>query len=130
MTKINQIYKCSICGNMSEVIHTGIGKLACCGKDMIIISGETKSEWQEKHIPFIEKDGNKISVKIGSIPHPMTPEHYIEWIEIITEHRTYKKFLNPDPSRPDQPIAIFDIDAKIISARGYCNIHGLGKIDF
>ena len=130
MTKTNQIYKCSICGNMSEIIHTGIGTLSCCGKDMILMLDETKLEGQEKHIPFIERNGNKITVKIGSTEHPMTPEHYIEWIEIITEHRTYKKFLNPYPSRPDESIAIFDIDAKIISARTYCNIDGLRKIDF
>jgi superoxide reductase len=57
----------------------------------------------------------------------MTPEHYIEWIEVITAHRIYKKFLNPDPLRPDQAIAIFDIEAEIISARAYCNLHGLRK---
>ena len=57
----------------------------------------------------------------------MTPEHYIEWIEIITAHRTYKKFFNPDPARPDQPIAVFDIEAEIICARAYCNVHGLWK---
>ena len=97
---------------------------------MELMSDEAKPEWQEKHIPVVEIEGNKVTIKIGSIAHPMLPEHYIERIEVITENRTYKKFLNPDPARPDQPIAIFDIDVKIISARAYCNIHGLRKTDF
>jgi len=121
--KRDQIYKCNVCGNMIEVIHVGIGTLVCCGKNMVLVPDEIKTELQEKHIPTIERDGNKITVKVGSVIHPMIPEHYIERIEIITAHRIYKKFLNPDPSRPDQPIAIFDIDAEIISARAYCNLH-------
>lgn len=115
---------------MTEVVHTGAGTLVCCGKEMVHMTDEVKPEisW-EKHIPTIEIDGTKVTVKIGAIEHPMTPEHYIEWIELITENRTYKKFLNPDPAKPDQPIVIFDIDAKIIGARGYCNLHGLRKAD-
>lgn len=92
---------------------------------MELMSDETKSEGQEKHIPVIEIEGTKITVKVGSIAHPMLLEHYIERIELITENRTYKKFL--DPKKPDEPIVIFDVDAKIISARAYCNIHGLWK---
>ena len=129
MTKINQVYKCPICGNIVEVVHDGAGTLVCCNKEMILMSDDIKLEGKEKHIPVVEKKGNIISVKVGSIDHPMTPEHYIEWIEIITEHRTYKKFLNPNQTRPDQPIAIFEIDAEVISARAYCNLHGLRKID-
>lgn len=114
---------------MTEVIHTGVWTLVCCGKEMELISDETKLEGEEKHIPVIKIDGTKVTVKVSSTEHPMVPEHYIEWIEVITKNRTYKKFLNPDPARPDQPIAIFDIDAKIISVRVYCNIHGLWKTD-
>lgn len=113
---------------MTEVIHTGGGTLVCCGKDMELMTDEVKAEISgEKHIPIVEIDGTKVTVKVGAIEHPMTPEHYIEWIEVITENRTYKKFL--DPTQPNQPIAIFDIDTKIISARAYCNIHGLRKAD-
>ncbi len=130
MTEKNQIYKCSVCGNMIEIIHTGAGTIVCCGKEMILMTDEVKSEISgEKHIPVVEIDGTKVTVKIGSIPHPMTLEHYIERIEIITKNRTYKKFLNPDPTKTDQPITIFDIDAKIIAVRGYCNLHGLRKTD-
>lgn len=92
---------------------------------MELMSDDIKPEGQEKHIPVVEIDGTKVTIKVGSIPHPMLPEHHIEWIELITENRTYKKFL--DPAKPDQPIAIFDIDAKIVAARAYCNIHGLRK---
>ena len=94
---------------------------------MELMSDEAKPEWQEKHIPVVEIEGNKVTIKIGSIAHPMLPEHYIERIEVITENRTYKKFLTPNPARPDQPIATFDIDAKIIAVREYCNLHGLWK---
>lgn len=116
------------------MVHTGIGTLVCCGKDMILMSDEPKPEWQEKHIPVIEQEGNKVTVKVGSVPHPMlapdtvagTAEHYIERIEVITENKTYKKFLDP---AADQPEAIFDIEEKIIAARAYCNIHGLWKTE-
>ncbi len=111
---------------MTEVIHTGAGTLVCCGKDMLLMTDEVKPEISgEKHIPVVEIDGTKVTIKVGAIEHPMTPEHYIEWIEVITEHRTYKKFLTPD----DKPIAIFYIDAKIIAIREYCNLHGLRKTD-
>jgi superoxide reductase len=115
---------------MTEVLHPGAGTLVCCGKDMIHMTDEVKPEISgEKHIPIVEIEGTKVTVKVGSIAHPMTPEHYIERIEVITENRTYKKFLNPDPARPDEPIAIFDIDAKIIAVREYCNLHGLRKAE-
>lgn len=113
---------------MTEVVHTGVGTLVCCGKDMILMNDDVKPEIStEKHIPVLERDGNTVTVKVWSVAHPMTPEHYIEWIEVITAHRTYKKFLNPDPARPDEAIAIFEIEWEVLSARAYCNLHGLRK---
>lgn len=126
MTQKNQIYKCSICGNIIEILHPGAGTLVCCNKDMLLMSDEVKPEGEEKHIPVIKKEGNKIIIKVGSISHPMTPEHYIERIEIITTHRTYKKFFTPT----DEAQASFEINEDIISARAYCNLHGLRKTDF
>lgn len=123
MTQLNQIYKCNICGNIVEVLHTGVGELVCCGQPMELLIGKTKDVGQEKHVPVIEKTETGIKVRVGSIPHPMEKEHYIEWIEIIADDRVYKKFLKPG----DKPEAEFEIDVEKIEAREYCNIHGLWK---
>jgi len=121
MTKQKQIYRCNICGNIVEVLHTGAGELVCCGQPMELLKEKTEDVGQEKHLPVIEKIENGVRVKVGSIPHPMEEKHYIEWIEIIADGRAYRKFLKPG----DKPEAEFEIKAEKISARTYCNIHGL-----
>lgn len=125
MTQLKQIYKCSICGNIVEVLHPGQGQLVCCGQPMELQIERSQDEGKEKHVPVIEKIENGIKVKIGSIPHPMEQEHFIEWVEIITGDKSYRKFLKPD----DSPEAEFLLRAEIadISARIFCNIHGLWK---
>jgi len=123
MTELNQIYKCNICGNIIEVIHTGVGQLVCCGQPMELLTEKTEDVGLEKHVPIIEKVGEKVKVKVGSVPHPMEQKHYIEWIEIITDGKTCRKFLKPE----DKPEAEFEITAEKIEAREYCNIHGLWK---
>lgn len=117
----NQIYRCPVCGNIVEVIHAGGGELVCCGQPMELLQGKTEDTGYEKHLPVIEKSENKITVKIGSIPHPMEEAHYIELIEIIADDKVYKKFLKPG----DTPEAVFEISADNITARAYCNVHGL-----
>jgi superoxide reductase len=123
MIELKQIYKCNICGNIIEMIHSGVGELVCCGQSMELQREKNQDEGQEKHIPVIEKTENGVIVKIGNVPHPMTSEHYIEWIEIVTEHRTYKKFLEPGT----EPVAEFFLEAEHLEARAYCNVHGLWK---
>jgi len=123
MTKILEIYKCEICGNIVEVLHEGGGTLVCCGQDMKLQEENTTDAAQEKHVPIIEKDEEGVIIKVGSVEHPMTEEHYIEWIEISTEKGSSKKFLNPG----DSPMAKFPVKAEIIQARAYCNLHGLWK---
>jgi superoxide reductase len=123
MTTRNQIYKCMLCGNIVEVLHEGAGELVCCGKPMILQLENTVDAAKEKHIPVIEKGDSGLIVKIGSVPHPSTPEHYIEWIEIIADGKAYRQFLNPG----DAPEAAFAVDAKQVFARAYCNLHGLWK---
>lgn len=115
MTEPNQIYKCNICGNIVEVLHTGKGTLVCCGQNMELQQEQSTGEYAEKHAPVIE--GNK--VKIGSVPHPMEEKHYIEWIEIFSNGKVYRKYLKPG----DKPEAEFELTPK--KARMYCNIHGL-----
>jgi len=123
MTQMNQIYKCNICGNIVEVLHTGVGQLVCCGQPMELLKEKTEDIGQEKHVPVIEKTEADVKVKVGSTPHPMEKEHYIEWIEIIVNGRVYRKFLKPG----DKPEEEFEIKAKKIEAREYCNIHGLWR---
>ncbi len=121
MTTKNQIYRCPICGNIVEVIHAGGGELVCCGQTMELLQSKTEDTGFEKHLPVIEKSENKITVKIGSVPHPMEEAHYIELIEIIADDCVYQKFLKPG----DAPEAVFEITAQDIVARAYCNVHGL-----
>jgi len=123
MTQLNQIYKCNVCGNIVEVLHTGVGELVCCGQPMELSQEKTEDVGKEKHVPVIEKTKKGIKVKVGSVPHPMEEKHYIEWIEVMADGKAYRKFLNPG----DKPEAEFCLEAKEIEVREYCNIHGLWR---
>lgn len=125
MTKLNQIYKCNICGNIIEMVHAGDGELVCCGKPMQLKTENTEDAAKEKHVPVIEKTDNGFKVTIGEVLHPMTEEHHIEWIELIADGKVYRKFLNVG----DAPIAEFCIKADEVTAREYCNLHGLWKAE-
>lgn len=122
MTELKQVYKCNVCGNIVETVHAGAGQLVCCGQLMELQREKNKEdEGEEKHVPVIEKTDIGVIVRVGSAPHPMTSEHHIEWIEVITEHRTYRKALDLD----QEPWAEFCVEAEHIAARAYCNVHGL-----
>ena len=131
MTKRNQIYKCSVCGNMVEVLHGGQGELTCCNQAMTLLGENTTEQGQEKHLPVAEKlsaqvckEGDGLKVKVGEVAHPMDADHFIEWIEIITvDNKRGKKFLQPG----DVPEAEFHTRAQIKEVRAYCNLHGLWK---
>ncbi len=118
-----EIYKCEICGNIVEVVHGGKGELVCCGEPMKLFKENTVDAAKEKHVPVIEKIDGGFKVSVGSVAHPMEEKHYIEWIEVIADGKAYRQFLNPG----DTPEAVFNIDADEITAREYCNIHGLWK---
>ena len=124
-TKMNGIYKCEICGNIVEVLHTGEGDLVCCGQNMVLLDEKTADSSTEKHVPLIEKTSDGYKVTVGSTLHPMKEEHYIEWIELIADGKSYRKFLKPG----DDPVAEFCIDASKVSAREHCNVHGLWRAD-
>ena len=121
MTQLKQIYKCNVCGNIVEVVHAGAGELVCCGQPMQLMAANTEDAAQEKHVPVIEKNDEGVIIKVGSTAHPMEADHYIEWIEISTAKGTAKKFLQPG----DAPEAKFPVKAENVSARAYCNLHGL-----
>jgi superoxide reductase len=121
MLERNQIYKCTECGSIIEILHGGAGDLKCCGKPMISIKENTVDASVEKHVPVIEKIAGGFKVTVGSVIHPMVDNHYIEWIELLANGRSYKKFFKPG----DEPIATFLVEASEVTAREYCNLHGL-----
>lgn len=118
-----EIYKCDVCENIVEVLHGGKGKLVCCGKPMELKTENTVDAAKEKHVPVIVKTDNGFLVKVGEVAHPMLPEHYIEWIELLADGVCYRKYLNPG----ETPEAEFCIQAGSVSAREYCNLHGNWK---
>ncbi|MDD3580027.1 MAG: desulfoferrodoxin [Desulfobacca sp.] len=123
MTELLQIYKCGVCGNIVEMVHAGAGELVCCGQPMKLFAENTVDAAKEKHVPVIEKIAGGFKVKVGSVPHPMEEKHYIEWVEVIADGKAYRQFLKPG----EAPEATFKIDADQITAREYCNLHGLWK---
>ena len=123
MTEKLQIYKCEVCGNIVEMLHAGAGQLVCCGQPMKLNQENTTDAAKEKHVPVIEKTAAGIKVKVGSVAHPMEEKHYIEWIEIIADGKAYRQFLKPG----EAPEATFEIKAEKVTAREYCNLHGLWK---
>jgi superoxide reductase len=121
MTEKLQIYKCEVCGNIAEMLHAGAGELVCCGQPMKLFRENTVDAAKEKHVPVIEKTAAGIKVKVGSVAHPMEEKHYIEWIEVIADGKAYRKFLSPG----EAPEATFELKAERVTAREYCNLHGL-----
>ena len=120
MTEKLQVYKCEICGNIVEVLHSGVGELVCCGQPMTLLEEHLEDVGYEKHVPVVEEDGGKVKVSVGSVPHPMEENHYIEWIEVITDDGVLRKFLE----QGEEPEAVFKVSG-VIKAREYCNLHGL-----
>jgi len=121
MAERYEIYKCEICGNVVEVLHGGKGQLYCGGQPMKLMEEKKEEQGYEKHLPVIEQKNGSVIVKVGSVPHPMEEEHYIEMIEVITEDgKVLRKYLKPR----DKPEAEFNVE-NIKEAREYCTIHGL-----
>ena len=123
MTSLKHIYRCNVCGNITEVLHAGKGELVCCGQPMELLEEKTADVGKEKHVPIFETTAGEINVKVGDVPHPMEENHYIEWIEIITDGGSCRQFLKPG----DKPEAVYEIGEKKVTAREYCSVHGLWK---
>ena len=121
MTKLNEVYKCNLCGNIVEIVHAGAGALVCCNEKMALLTENTVDASKEKHVPVIEVGATSITVKVGSVAHPMEAAHYIEWIELIADGKVYRQQLQPGQA----PEATFPVIAKQVTAREYCNLHGL-----
>lgn len=120
-TKLNQIYRCKICGNIVEVVHPGADSLICCGEKMELVVENSVDASREKHVPQVEKEGDGVVIKVGTVPHPMEEAHYIEWIEIVFDGKVDRQYLQPGM----KPKARFNVSADDLIARAYCNLHGL-----
>lgn len=119
-----QVFKCEVCGHIIYVLHQGGGTLVCCDQPMNLLEEKTADSSTEKHVPVIEATDKGVLVKVGSVPHPMKDEHYIEWIEIQSGSKACLQFLKPG----EEPQAEFDgAKADGLGAREYCNVHGLWK---
>ncbi len=123
MAARNQCFKCAGGELVAEVVFDGEGDLQCGGEAMKELAENTVDAAREKHVPVIEKVDGGFKVKVGDVPHPMDPDHWIVWIEVMADGKQYRQFLNPG----DDPEATFPIEADSITAREYCNKHGLWK---
>ncbi len=123
MTETNQVYRCSICGNQVEVTHPAMGELVCHGQPMVLLKENAVDASKEKHVPVVTQTATGTLITVGSIPHPMEKEHYIEFIELLADGKSCKKFLKPG----DRPEAEFGSRPAQWTARAYCNIHSLWK---
>lgn len=123
MTRLNEVYKCNVCGNMVEVVHMAGGELVCCGAPMALLRENTVDAAKEKHVPVIEVQGTNVLVKVGSVAHPMAEDHYIEFIELMADGQVCRRQLMPGMA----PEAVFGNcgGAQRLAAREYCNKHGL-----
>jgi len=122
MTELRDLYKCRVCGNVVEIVHPGAPALVCCGQPMEKLIIKTEDTGKEKHVPVIETVEDGVIVKIGSVEHPMVENHYIKFIEVLTDSQVLRAELNPG----QKPEAFFQVKPeKVLAAREYCNLHDL-----
>jgi superoxide reductase len=125
MTLLKQLYYCAICGNVVEVVYTGAESLVCCGEPMQLLVENSLDASREKHVPVVEGNEQSVTVKVGSAPHPMLPEHYIAFIEVITKDNL---ILRQELKPGEEPQAVFPIGlSQVAYAREYCTLHRLWK---
>jgi len=127
MAKRGSIYKCEVCGHIIQVHHEGSGTLVCCNQPMALQEEKSEDQGMEKHVPVIEQRDDSIMVSVGDVLHPMEENHYIEFVELIVDDERYIQYLKPN----QDPIVSFKIptEYKSLSARAYCNVHGLWASD-
>lgn len=120
-------YRCDVCGNLSGLILASGAPMSCCGQHMTLLTANTTDASLEKHVPAVTVEGDTVTVAIGSVPHPMIPEHYIQWVYLQTDLGGQRKCLAPG----NEPRAVFKLlpGEKPLTAYEYCNLHGLWKAD-
>ncbi|MDQ7094508.1 desulfoferrodoxin [Desulfosporosinus sp. PR] len=124
MTNLRELYVCSVCGNVVEVVNPGAPALVCCNKAMNKLEAGVVDASLEKHVPVCEAADNGIKVKVGSAAHPMEEKHFIRFIEVLTKDQVLRAELSPGQA----PEAFFLVKADdVVEVREYCTIHGLWK---
>ena len=119
---MSKFYICSHCGNIIEKINDAGVPVICCGQPMDLLEPNTVEASGEKHIPVASVEGSVVTVNVGSVDHPMVPEHFIEWVYVETENGGYRKELNPESA----PNVVFQLGSdKPVAVYAYCNLHGL-----
>jgi len=123
MIKKKAIYRCAKCGNLIESLWNGHPAIFCCGEEMKELTPNTTDAAREKHVPVIERSGNKVIVKVGSVPHPMTKEHYILFVELLAGDKVLRHDFKEGDTVAE---AAFIVEGDIpLQAREYCNLHSL-----
>ena len=124
--KNTKFYICPHCGNIVEMVHDSGVKPFCCGQKMNELVPNTVEASGEKHIPAVKVEGSIVEVNVGSVNHPMVDVHWIEWVQLVTDKGSYRKWLNPG----EDPNVIFRLgEEKPIAVYAYCNLHGLWKTE-
>ncbi|MGI5897338.1 MAG: desulfoferrodoxin family protein [Oscillospiraceae bacterium] len=122
----HKFFVCKHCGNIVGLIHNAGVPLVCCGEPMQELKANTTDAAQEKHVPVVTVAGDTVTVSVGSVSHPMTSEHSIQWIYLQTKHGGQRKALLPE----EEPKAVYKlVDDEPVAAFAYCNLHGLWKAD-
>ncbi|MEY8369492.1 desulfoferrodoxin family protein [Anaerovoracaceae bacterium 42-11] len=122
-----KLFKCAHCGNIAEMVEDKGVKLVCCGEAMQLLEANTTDAAQEKHVPVVTVDGNKVAVCVGSAEHPMMEEHHIAFIMLETNQGVHRKYLE----KTGKPSAEFILaeGEKAVCAYAYCNLHGFWKAE-
>lgn len=121
MTKLFEVNKCEVCGNIVKVVHASGGTLVCCGRPMVLQQEKSADLGKEKHVPVVEKSDTGVRVRVGSVPHPMEEKHFIEWLEVRSGENISIRGFKPG----EKPEYEFCIPDTRVTVRAYCNIHGL-----
>ena len=127
MNNSKKFFICSVCGNIIEMVESKGPKVVCCGKQMDELVTNTTEASVEKHIPVVEVNNNKVKVQVGSALHPMTQEHHISWIYLLTTQGGQRKYLEIN-GEPTIEFALTE-DDKLLEVYAYCNLHGLWKVE-
>ena len=122
----NKFYICPDCGMVIETVHDSGIAPSCCGMKMDVLIPNTVEASGEKHIPDVTVDGSVVTVNVGSVDHPMQDAHYIEWVQLVTEHGSQRRYMKPG----DAPKVTFHLgEEKPVAVYAYCNLHGLWKTE-
>ena len=121
-----KFYICPHCGNIVEMVHDAGVKPFCCGQKMNELIPNTVDASGEKHIPAVKVGEGVVEVNVGSVDHPMVDVHWIEWVQLVTDKGSYRKWLNPGEA-PNVKFLLSE--EKPVAVYAYCNLHGLWKTD-